>query len=127
MYPRYFFKYLAIVTASSAAFLGVLHVTAPQAQMHWKLAIATVLLFVLVCIGLFYAGSSAAKSSNKYAFTNLVSLSVFGKMVLTLAFLYVYQQVTHPENQWFVGIFLFCYVVYTSFEVWFMTKLAKER
>jgi hypothetical protein len=38
----------------------------------------------------------------------------------------MYQQVAMPTNQWFVGIFLWCYVVFTAFEVWFMTKLAKS-
>ena len=46
-------------------------------------------------------------------------------MVLAMAALFVYQQVAVPSNQWFVGIFLWCYVVFTAFEVWFMTKLAK--
>jgi hypothetical protein len=46
-------------------------------------------------------------------------------MVIALAVLFVYQQTAQPTNQWFVGIFLWCYVVFTSFEVWFMTKLAR--
>ena len=83
------------------------------------------MLFALVCTGLFYAGASSARSQNKHAFTNLVSVSVFGKMVVALAALFVYQQVAVPTNQWFVGIFLWCYVVFTGFEIWFMTKLAK--
>lgn len=66
------------------------------------------------------------KSGSKYAFTNLVSVSVFGKMVLALAWLLVYQKTFHPPNEWFVGVFLYLYVVYTAFEVWFMTRLAKS-
>lgn len=85
-----------------------------------------VLLFALVCTGLFYAGASSARSKNKHAFTNLVSVSVFGKMALALAALFVYQQTAKPQNEWFVGIFLWCYVVFTGFEVWFMTKLARS-
>lgn len=125
MQPGIFYKYLALITVGTSTLLAVLHFIAPPAQQHWKLAVASVLLFVLVCIGLYHAGASAAASSNKYAFTNLVSVSVFGKMVLALGFLYAYQQIAHPENQWFVGIFLLCYAVYTVFEVWFMSKLAK--
>jgi ABC-type Fe3+ transport system permease subunit len=63
---------------------------------------------------------------NKYAFTNLVSVSVFGKMVLALGWLFAYQKIFHPVNEWFVGIFLYLYVVYTAFEVWFMTRIAKS-
>lgn len=126
MSPRSFFQNLFFVSAGAAAVLTVLHYVAPQAQPHWKFSVGSVLLFALVCAGLFYAGKSAARSKNKFAFTNLVSISVFGKMVLALAALFIYQQVAIPSNQWFVGIFLWCYVVFTGFEVWFMTKLAKN-
>ena len=126
MSPRSFFQNLFFVSAGAALVLLGLHFFAPQAQPHWKFAIGSVLLFALVCTGLFYAGASSARSQNKHAFTNLVSVSVFGKMVIALAALFVYQQVAAPVNQWFVGIFLWCYVVFTGFEVWFMTRLARS-
>ncbi len=47
-------------------------------------------------------------------------------MVLALAWLFIYQKTFYPRNEWFVGIFLYLYVVYTVFEVWFMTRLAKS-
>lgn len=125
MRAKLFYFNLLVLTLCVALVLGLLHFLAPPAQAHWQLSIASVVLFVVVCIGLFYAGTNAARSSNKYAFNNLISLSVFGKMMLAIAFLYIYQQVAHPQNTWFVGIFLFCYVLYTGYEVWFMTKLAR--
>ncbi len=125
MTTRSFFSYLALVTAAAAVLLAALHFAVPQAQAHWKFAVASLALFVLVCVGLYFAGASAARSSNKYAFTNLVSVSVFGKMVTAIGFLFVYQKAAQPTNEWFVGIFLLCYVVYTAYEVWFMTRLAK--
>lgn len=126
MTTRIFFPNLLLVAAATAAALAALHFFAPPAQPHWKFAIGAVLIFILVCTGLFYAGKSAAQSKNKYMFTNLVSASVFGKMALAMALLFAYQRVAQPQNQWFVGIFLWCYTVFTAFEVWFMTKLAKS-
>jgi hypothetical protein len=125
MRAKSFYLNLLGLTLCVATTLGFLHFLVPAAQTHWQLSIASVLLFVLVCIGLYYAGSATAQSSDKYAFNNLISLSVFGKMVLAIAFLLLYQEVKHPQNTWFVGIFLWCYILYTGFEVWFMTKLAK--
>ena len=116
---------LAVLTAVTGAVLAALYRFAPQAQPHGRFMILTVALFVLVCTGLFFAGKSAAGSSSKFAFNNLVSVSVFGKMLLAVAYLFVYQQVAKPTNEWFVGIFLLTYIVYTGFEVWFMTKLAR--
>ncbi|MBV6439598.1 MAG: hypothetical protein DYG98_04535 [Haliscomenobacteraceae bacterium CHB4] len=120
-----FFKWLAVVTLGTAAVLAGLHFLLPETQAHWKFALATVVLFTLICTGLFFAGVSAARSKSKASFINLVSGSVFGKMVLAVAFLFVYQRIAKPDNEWFVGIFLWCYVVYTGFEIWFMTRLAR--
>lgn len=122
---RSFFIRLLTIGLGTGAVLALLHVLVPEARPHGLFAIASLILFMLVCTGLYFAGLSAAKSSNKYAFTNLVSVSVFGKMVLVLAFLFIYQKMALPANQLFVGIFLFCYVVFTAFEVWFMTRLAR--
>lgn len=125
MTTRTFFSYLSLVTVVVAGLLAALHWTVLPAQAHWKFAIASLALFVLVCIALYFGGVSTARSANKYAFTNLVSVSVFGKMVASVAFLFVYQKSAQPVNEWFVGIFLFCYVAYTAYEVWFMTRLAR--
>jgi len=125
MQSKVFFLYLAYTTLAVSAMLALLHTLLPQTQAYWKLSMASVLLFVAVCAVLFFAGQSAAASKNKLAFNNLITISVFGKMVLSVLFLFLYREMEKPTDNWFVGIFLFCYVVYTGFEVWFMTRLAK--
>ena len=125
MQSKAFFIYLGYTTLAVSVLLTLLHSLLPETQVYWKLSLASILLFVAVCAGLFFAGHSAASSKNKFAFNNLITVSVFGKMVLAVLFLFLYQQMAKPTDNWFVGIFLFCYVVYTSFEVWFMTRLAK--
>lgn len=126
MNPKSFFQNLFWIAVCTAAVLLALHWGVPQAKPHWKFSAGSVLLFSGVCAGLFFAGTNALRSKNKHAFTNLVSVSVFGKMIVAMAALFIYQQVAKPQNQWFVGIFLWCYVMFTAFEVWFMTKLAKS-
>lgn len=125
MSAKSFFTGLLAVTAGTALGLALLHFLLPPVQLHGQFAVATLLLFVLLCIGLFFAGQNAVRSSSKLAFNGLVSASVFGKMIVSLGFLFAYQQIAHPANQWFVAIFLWSYVVYTCFEVWFMTRMAR--
>lgn len=120
-----FYTILPIVGISTFLILWLGNVFIQPMQEHFGFALSVLGFFVLLCIGLFHAGFNAASSSNKYAFNNLISLSVFGKMVLSLALLFIYQRVAHPSNEWFVFIFLFLYVVFTVFEVWFMSKLAR--
>lgn len=125
MQSRTFFLYLGYISFAVVVSLGLLHGLLPKTRAYWTLSAASVLLFITICAGLFFAGKSAANSQNKLAFNNLISLSVFGKMALSVLFLFLYREMMHPTDNWFVGIFLFCYVVYTAFEVWFMTVLAK--
>lgn len=125
MNPKSFFSKLALISAGTGALLFALYSFAPPIRLHGHFSIATVILFILVSIGLYYAAANAARARNKHAFTNLVSVSVFGKMALAVGYLLVYQKVMQPTNEWYVGIFLLCYIVYTVFEVWFMTGLAK--
>ena len=122
-----FFWQLSGLSALVGLLLAGLHYSVEAARPHGKFSVACLLLFMAICIGLYLAGVNAARSTNKYAFTSLISVSVFGKMVLSLAFLLAYKNITHPENTWFVGIFLFCYAVFTVYEVVFMSKLAKQR
>ncbi len=124
---RLFFFRLSLVTLLAAAGLGLLHLLVIPARVHGGFAVACIALFFSVCTALFYAGKSAAQSSSKMAFNNLISVSVFGKMVLAILFLFIYQKSSMPPNQWFVGIFLWCYITYTVYEVWFMMQLARLR
>lgn len=125
MTDKTFFSYLARTTAGTVAALAALLAVLPQARAHTGFSGAILVLFILIGVGLYYAGKSAAGSSSKLAFNNLIAASVFGKMLLALAVLFIYQQATQPTDSWFVGIFLLVYVIYTVFEVWFMTKLSK--
>jgi hypothetical protein len=121
-----FYFNLLGVTLSIVMLLTLLHIFFPPAQIHWQFSCMVTSLFVLISIGLFHAGQSTAKSKNKLAFNNIISLSVLGKMVLSVVLLFLYREGTKPENGWFVIIFLLVYSVYTIFEVVFMTKLAKS-
>ena len=125
MTTKEFLHPLALLSLALALFYAALGALIPAVKAQWKFSVAVMLFFTAICVGLYAAGMSAARSANKYAFSSLISLSVFGKMALSLAFLFVYRDSAKPEDSWFVGIFLAAYVAYTVFEVWFMSKLAK--
>jgi hypothetical protein len=124
---KIFVKWLVVVTLAMAAGLAALHAAVPEAREHAGFAVATLLLFIVICAGLYAAGQSAVRSSQKTAFIGLVSASVFGKMVVAMAYLLLYRKIAAPTNEWYVYLFLLTYVVYTSFEVWFMMRLGKTK
>lgn len=121
-----FYKYLFFISLSCAALFLLLHLVFPPIQQHWPLSCLTLTAFIMLSLGLYWAGKATATSSNKGAFNGLITSSVFGKMILAVGLLYLYQRIWQPDNEWFVAIFLFSYVVFTIFEVWFMTKLARQ-
>ncbi len=121
-----FLAYLALVTAIAAAGVSALMWLLPSTRTHLYFTVGVVVAFIALCIGLFLAGKRAAVSTSKHLFTQLVIGSVFGKMLGSLAFLLIYREEAKPENAWYVGIFLLIYALYTAFEVWFMTRLAKS-
>ena len=121
-----FYRYLAYITRGCFALFGLLYLVFLPIRQHWPLTLITLSAFVLLCLGLFWSGSATVNSTNKGAFNGLILGSVFGKMVLAVGLLYMYQRIWKPDNEWFVAIFLFSYLVYTIFEVWFMTKLARQ-
>ncbi|MFN4079885.1 MAG: hypothetical protein ACK4NS_03200 [Saprospiraceae bacterium] len=125
MTTKTFLRILALLSLSLALFYAALGALIPEVKHRQGFSAAVILFFAGICGGLYAAGVSAARSTNKHAFTNLISLSVFGKMALSLAFLFVYREYAKPEDSWFVGVFLAAYVAYTVFEVWFMSKLAR--
>lgn len=126
MNPRSFYTQLIGISLLTGAVFTALCYTVPGMEPFLGFSALSIGLFASLCVILYYLGVSAAKSSSKTAFTSLVSISVFGKMVLSLAFLLLYRHFAAPPNQWFVPIFLVAYVVYTAFEVRFMMKLVKS-
>jgi hypothetical protein len=125
MTHRQFFTNLAAVTGCTSVVLALLHQFLEPFRQHWGLSILTLAVFVLLSIGLYFAGLQAVRSKSKVAFNGIVSGSVFGKMLLAIGLLFAYQSAAQPTNQWFVAIFLLVYVVFTVFEVWFMSLVAR--
>ena len=82
MQPSSFFQKLLLISALTGLVLAALHFLAEPVREHAVFSGISMALFVLICVGLYYAGKSAAGSKNRNAFTNLVSVSVFGKMVV---------------------------------------------
>jgi hypothetical protein len=124
MSTNQFLLKLGITTAISAVLLLGLH-QIPAMQQHWPVSVASVILFSVISILLFFMGENSARSSNKFAFNGLVTISVLGKIVFSMVVLLIYFKVWKPDNRLFVVPFLLIYVIYTIFETAFLLKLAQ--
>jgi len=79
-----------------------------------QLYLLCVLIFVVFCIGIFWYARLISRNSNNFTFFGVVSGSFFIKLVIV-----------EPNGNGFAIHFIIVYIVYTIYEVFFLTKLAK--
>ncbi|MBL7818753.1 MAG: hypothetical protein JNL70_27385 [Saprospiraceae bacterium] len=88
----------------------------------WSLA-----LFIPLSIGMYFFGLKAAKSENKFLFHNLIIITIFAKMFLSVLILLIYKKIFHPETKNFTLPFFLVYFIFTFFETYFMVKIAQKK
>lgn len=82
--------------------------------------------FVLFSTVLFMLCSKTAKSENKNTFGQVFLLSILFKLMFCGLWVITYALIVKPESVHFVLPFLFIYLTFTVYEVYFVTKLAKN-
>jgi ABC-type transport system involved in cytochrome bd biosynthesis fused ATPase/permease subunit len=112
--------------------LAVVLITLPRFviegwSVHTDFGWVMLLLFVLLSIFLYIIGSITARSQDKYLFHGVIMGSVLIKLVLGLSSLLLYSRKFFPMNNLYIWVFLLVYVVFTIWEVNYMSKLAKMK
>lgn len=87
---------------------------------------ATTLLFALFNIGVLLYAYRMSSSHNLMEYNNVVTVSFLGKLILSVAFLLLWQR-HGPAIPNMVLHFILLYFIFTIHEVYFLTKLAYRR
>jgi len=124
MSKKNFFKQLGIGSAILIICLYFIH-QLPVFQGFFDFSMISIVLFIIFCIGMYFFGYSAAVSTNKSAFTGIVLISIFGKMLFSIILIVVYSKLREPETRMFLLPFIVVYLYYTAFETYFLMKLGK--
>jgi hypothetical protein len=124
MTPKKFYIQLTILSSIVALLLTLLN-SYNLISSHLSLSWISWGFFILFSVGLFYASAKSAKSENKNLFGQIFLLSIFFKMLFCATMLIAYMLVTEPKTAYFALPFLLVYLVFTIYEVYFVTKLAK--
>ncbi len=85
----------------------------------------SILFFVAFSMLTYWLADSAAHSNNKFAFTQVTFLFLFGKLLFSVLILVVYKMVALPETNLYVLPFFLVYLCYTVFETGFMMRLGR--
>ncbi len=89
----------------------------------YLLSIAT---FVVFSIGMFLYARRLVDKQQMYSFNGVISLSFLIKLVMAVSSIWLYETNVHPEGNQHILHYIFTYLVYTAFEVYFLTELGSE-
>lgn len=120
-----FFTLLGIFTAVAATMALTCHLFLPI-NYAIPLTVVVILLFIGLCVGLFFLGKRTVASENKYLFTNVFMGVTMLKLFLCGGLIGAYVLLGEPENKLFVVPFFLSYLIYTGLEVMFLIKLAAQ-
>lgn len=124
MSRRNFYLQLGILSAATVVGIFLLN-KYTSLSAYQDLSWISVVFFLTLTVIMYNLGLSATRSDNKNQFTNVVMGFTFFKMMLSLLIVISYNKLAEPDTKLFVIPFFGIYIVYTLFEVWFMTKLGR--
>jgi len=121
-----FFKYLISL---SLGFVPIIIAQSfiPVFQDHQVFSWVSLLFFILFTFGVFYLAEKAAQSPSLNIFSSVILGVIFIKMIFIIFIVLVYKELANPNSPWFLIPFFIIYLVFTIFEVYFMSKLGKTK
>lgn len=126
MSQKQFIVYLLAVSVISFGIhvlLNVWSLTAP----YQEFSLMSILFFTILSVLFFRIGMIGSNSKNLYLFNNLISIIMFSKLTFCSVLIIYYAQTSHPESKYFVVPFAIYYFIYTGFELYYMSKLARKK
>ena len=120
-----FYTQLTIVTVFTAIILFLLN-QATALQPYQMFSWICLVFFLLLTLIMYYFGERASKSKNKNDFTNTVIGFMAGKMMLAGIIIVMYSKLVEPVSKIFILPFFVVYIIFTTFETYFMMKVGKE-
>ena len=97
----------------------------PVVQAHLYFLLSTIAFYMLLSIAMFLVGAKAAVSKDKNAFTRVIMVFTFIKLLLTILVIISYTKFAVPDSNFFIIPFFLVYFAYTIFETLFLTRLGK--
>ncbi len=112
---------LTLVIVAGAYFV----IRQPQFSEDAALTWISIGFFTILCALMYHQGYRAAHSDNKNDFSNVFLGFVVGKLFFCAILILGYYFIVQPTARLFVIPFFGVYLVYTIFEVYFMSRLGR--
>lgn len=119
-----FFLQLFIVSALVALILLIMEFV-PALAAHHRLSWVSWFMFVVFSAGTYIFASITARSPNPNSFVRFYIISIILKMALSVGVILTYKLQFNPEDKIFILPFFIIYLIFTAFEMYFLTKVEK--
>lgn len=119
-----FLTKLGIIGISLLSIVFVLASIYKQTEIR-EIYVLSTLIFTIFCIAIFWYARFIAQRIKNYTFFGVVSGSFIIKCIVAIGFLTAYREITQPSSGRFALHFIIVYIIFTVYEVYFLTKLAK--
>lgn len=120
-----FYIQLGLVSLVAAAILLGMN-QSPLFAPHQMLSWLTWATFMAFCLSMFSISSKTVHSQDKNLFSKVFIISIMVKLFLSITIIIAYILLQKPQDKYFVFPFFVIYVIFTVYEVHFVTKLAKS-
>jgi len=121
MKPIQFVTRLGLITFMSSVLIYALNFQ-PKILEAQYLSWTTVLIFIVFSVLIYFMANYSAKQKNKNLFSSVVLIALLFKMILCILVVGIYVKVYQPTSNFFLIPFFAIYILYTIFEVYFMTR-----
>lgn len=125
MKQKQFFVQLTSISTLVAVLLFILHQFTSLSQ-YQDFSWICLFIFIVLNIVVFWAGKKTVLHSNPNVFTGLMLVVTVGKMFLAVLVVFAYHKMAHPQERSFLIPFFIVYLIYTIYEVYFLTKLGNN-
>jgi len=119
-----FITLLGLVTLIGVAMVMGLNIH-PQIATAQIMSWMTLSIFFVFSGLVYFMAAYSAKQENKNTFTGVILVVMMSKMFLCVLVVALYVKTYQPSSNHFLIPFFSIYILYTIFEVYFMTRIGK--
>jgi hypothetical protein len=117
---------LAAIALSLTTIQFLLNGFIPQLAVYMPLFWISQLFFGVLSIMSFLGGRYYVGKTNKNAFSRFVMMLILGRLFLSIGVIIGYYKLMHPESKLFLVPFFMVYLLYTIYEVLFLSAIGRE-
>lgn len=120
-----YIKQSTLIYACMMLLAYLIDYTTGQSDVINMYLLASLCFFFFNFVMYLYA-DRVSRTTNLYSFNSVIVVSFLFKLVMSILFLYLWDQAVQPETGIHILHYIITYIVFTSHEVYFLTLLAKN-